>query len=313
MSSHDRDIIWELSSHLTSTDREILERIIRVMTLHRPKVDIDPIYKKNLRKELLTAYILTEKKFQFTLPRISFAWIRISGTLMASFFIGIFLWKVYSVPPQMAPIQEISLEPSIQMDMSEPSPSWAPISSATPSVSDPEVKKPQAKIQEISPEKMSNPETLESIDTTLIELDTVITPEVSNLADPVYSDLWASTDTMPMMMRAMAPVIMIPSYPVNITIYVKQSGSFTADEIQSLTGTDIVSSSARTEQNLTLLQSRIEQKLWANTINGEWQIIYREMTKRGSPDVLSRYLIPSIRYTLTGGGEIFVPIVLGYE
>jgi hypothetical protein len=93
------------------------------MTLHRPKVHIDPTYKKNLRRELLTVNILPEKKFRFTLPHISFAWTRISGTLMASFFIGIFLWKVYSVPPQMAPLQEISPVPSIQMDMSALSPS----------------------------------------------------------------------------------------------------------------------------------------------------------------------------------------------
>lgn len=187
------------------------------------------------------------------------------------------------------------------------------MSAVAPALSDTEVNTPQAKIQQVSPEKMSNPEIRENIDTTLIELDTVMTPEVSNISDVAYSDMWASAETMPMMMRAMAPVIMIPSYPVNMTLYMKSGEPFTRDEIQSLSGTDLIAFSARTEQNLTLLQSRIEKKLWINAIDGKGQIIYREMKKRGQTDINTHYLIPGIRYSLTDGGEIYVPIVLGYE
>ncbi len=107
--------------------------------------------------------------------------------------------------------------------------------------------------------------------------------------------------------------INIPHIPPSLPVYKKIGVTFTEEEKVTHVGSGIVTLRQRTEQNMSLIENTLRDKLADDTIVGIGSIRYIVTKKRWVQQDAIYYLVPHLSYTLASGKTLSIPLVKGYE
>lgn len=336
MSSSTKDILEELSLLSEKLDwmNSNLSEIIDFLSTHRPKINPDNYFRERLKQKIIDLgeenqiqKIKKSKKILSIIHGFYSQWMPLYTTAFSCLIIGIIIFQfkgAYIIP-------EGVLFPSMQPALYTGSGNVVEILRPKNSIAL-SWKLEENDAHEIDSEINGIIEDMNSIigDTSPKVKSTSpqkgkIVPEMAKYSlDMWLSEITPSMAPLPGMLRSMAAnsvmekqeiqtSYIIPTYPSVVNIYKKYGPDFTQVELISHMGFGITGIEMETEKNMTLLQSKIEAKIWSDIVTAWWIITYIPMKKIGKDVPNTHYLIPVISYTLSSGKSIFIPIVRGFE
>lgn len=337
MSSPSNDIHTDIRDLLrTETLTPEMERVVSVMRVYRPRVDIDASYRNKLKQSLL---IPSTKKITHTRPSW-FAWMGWIGTSCAALIVTLWVIRIFfPEKPQYRehiPATVESPTPEIMTSMDAPVPDTRISDIKTEStISDPQITQddvPMARMAEITPEPTTTdivPSTSDALAPMLADASVgwaytmMAIPEGNTLAKTATptsietptsdSDISVESEMQDMIWEIntiisetkSARTIIIPDYSFEMPIYTKD-GIFTREEESLLAGSGIVSTIVPTYAP-DILKSIVIERRGTMTLTGTPTVRYISY-KRWSQSIL----VPTVIYTTTTWVTLEVSLVPGY-
>ncbi len=347
MSSFDNHIHEELKNLLSKDlSGEKIETLIQVLSSRKPKIMIDRSFQKQLKETILKQKNI--KKHVFISSFFTFQNFSLVSAVCASFLMIITFWNLFfprsnDVLTKVIPASLASISWSSYSGRS-PIPSNNPliISGWSESTASDEniLKKDPADIEIegilsdlsdmsmlqntdnvprdsgiITPSAVNSPFpkssakmdmwtlATQSMNANIQNSDTNIDDYVSSIVDDFDAILADYSKT-----KNTASGFVLPNYPEQIPVYQK-SWVFTADEIVTHRGQNIMTVMMHTEKDTGMLRDALIKKAGWKKIKKDGKLIYEVQVK----DEATSFLVPKIQFSLVAGKPISVSVVSGME